>query len=361
MRRLLYAPDSYSGFLSAPAAAAVLQGRLGWGPERLLLHPMSDGGEGLLLALAWHLPLRMRVVHVYGPYGEAAVAGWAWAEGLAVIESAAAVGLGITNQREPLRASSAGLGELIRAVLATCEEPLWVGLGGSATVDGGLGMAEALGLTLEDARGARLSGPLVAADLARIHRLRGELFLPQRPLRAGADVTTPLLEAPARFGPQKGLRHEEAAPLAEFLARWADILDDWRAERGAPPLPRDLVGGGAAGGLGYALAALLDAPVERGARSFAEVSGLDHALDRADVVLLGEGRLDRSSFEGKVAGEVHGRARARGLPVLALVGSSRGAPGAPQGPDRRIVTGEVPNRATAFLKGIDEIGTLLAD
>ncbi len=356
MPTLLYAPDSYGGFLSAPAACAVLRRRLGWGPDRLLLHPMADGGEGLLLSLAWHIPLRIRATQVLGPYGESAVAEWGFTEGLAVLEAAQAVGLQLTGQRAPLAATSHGLGELIRVVAAEREEPLWIGLGGSATVDGGIGLAAALGLTLEDGQGHRLAPPLVAADLARVRRIHGDRPLAGREMRVGVDVRTPLLEAPARFGPQKGLRHEEAAPLADFLGQWADILDAWRAGQGLPELSRELWGGGAAGGLGYGLRALLDAPVELGARVFAEVSGLDRALDAAGLVVLGEGRLDPSSFEGKVGGEVLSRARARGLPVAALVGAVRGAPGAPRGPDRVFAAGEVPSRAAAFVTAIDALG-----
>lgn len=360
-RRLLFAPDSYGGFLAAPASCAVLEGRLGWGPERLALHPMSDGGEGLLLALAWHRPLRLRTIRVTGPYGEAAVAGWGWMDEVAVIESAAAIGLALTGERAPRYATSAGLGELVRAVAARTEQPLWIGLGGSATVDAGLGLAGALGLRAEDATGRALPSPLVAEDLARVHRLVGDPPLPGRPVRAGADVHTPLREATARFGLQKGLRPEEVPVLSELLDRWADILDRWRAEAGRSPISRDLEGGGAAGGLGYALAALLDAPLESGARVFAELSGLDQALDGCDLVVLGEGRLDASSLMGKVAGEVLTRARRRGLPVAALVGSNRGAPGAPRGPDRVFVAGESPSRAAAFLSAIDALGAWFSE
>ncbi len=360
MAVLLFAPDSYGGFLSAPAACAVLQRRLGWGSDRLLLHPMADGGEGLLLALAWHRPLRLRSHQVMGPYGEAAVAEWGWTEGLVVLEAAQAVGLNLTGLRAPLQATTAGLGELIRRVAQETEDPLWIGLGGSATIDGGIGAAAALGLTVEDAQGRALPGPLIAADLARAHRLRGDRPLAGRRLRLGADVRTPLLEAPARFGPQKGLRPEEAAPLADFLGRWADLLDDWRAEQGLDALPREQLGGGAAGGLGYGLSAVLDAQVELGSQVFAEVTGLDQALAQADLVVLGEGRLDPSTFEGKVGGEVLGRARARGLPVAALVGSVRGAPGAPRGPDRVFMAGESPSRAAAFVVAIDALGAWFA-
>lgn len=356
MRALLYAPDSYGGFLSAPAACALLRGRLGWGPERLALHPMSDGGEGLLSALAWHEPLRVRALRVSGPYGEAAVASWAQARGLVVVEAAQANGLALSPRRDPLQASSAGLGELLRGAAADSEDPIWIGLGGSATVDGGLGLAGALGLVVEDGAGRALEGPLVAADLARARRLWGDPALPARPVRVGADVRTPLLESPARFGPQKGLRPEEQAPLVEALERWAELLERWRQERGLGPLPRALEGGGAAGGLGYALAALLDAPLERGARAFAERSGLDQALGSAALVVVGEGRLDPGSLEGKVAGEVIARARARGMQVAALVGVTRDAPGPPRGPDRVFAAGEQPSRAEAFARAIDALG-----
>lgn len=321
--RVLVAPDSWGGFLGAPEVAERVVARLRQRGIPAVAHPLSDGGEGLLQTLRAHGPLGSQPVRVCDALGQArdTELGLLAAPGgpgertaeTAVVETALAIGRAGLDRLRPLDASSAGVADLLRAVRSP---QLWIGLGGSATVDGGLGMLQALGLVAEDRRGEALEGP-PARLLGQVRALRG--LGPVLPLgEVLADVRTPLSQATARFGPQKGLAEDELGPLSQALSRWAEVLATWAQGQGRH-LDPELPGGGAAGGLGLALAAL-GLPLRPGAATIADHTGLDAAIERADRVLTGEGRLDGSSYEGKVVGEVVTRARARGRPVLALVG-----------------------------------------
>jgi glycerate kinase len=326
---ILYSPDSYGGFLSAPEAVAIAEAEL---PD-LVGHPMADGGEGSLSAMDWHRPLDRRIVRVTGPYGAPINALIGENRDGCFIESSLACGLALTAQREPLLAGTFGVGEL----LLEAEGPIRIGLGGSATIDGGLGMLQALGLVLLDAHGAPLEAPFVAGDLADVHTITGPMpALP--PITVLLDVERPLADAAPVFGPQKGLRPDQLDGHIHAMARVPELISRWRAQHGLPPIPADLPGGGAAGGLGYALAAL-GATMTAGAPHFAQLTGLAGRIAEADAVVIGEGRLDASSYQGKVAGEVTRLARAAGRPVWAVVGSARDVPPPPLGPDRIILIG----------------------
>ena len=341
---ILFAPDSYGGFFTAPAACAHLRRRLGAGAN-LRTHPMADGGEGTLAALASHHPVQARGLHVDGV--DAVVARFEAAD---YVESAQVIGRGaFSADLGTAERSSERLGALI--CRAGDEGPLMVGLGGSATVDGGLGMALGLGLSALDGQGRSTD------RLAEVRRLVGRPAVRDRVVVALSDVRSPLAEAAVRFGPQKGVQPAEVAPLTDALARWADVLDAWRGETGRPPVPRDLPGGGAAGGVGYALAAVLDAALLPGADTFARITNLDAALDGCEVVVLGEGRLDATSFQGKVAETVSRGARRRGAQVVALVGLADGVPPPPEGPDRIFVAGAP--TTDAFDAAIDRLGAWL--
>lgn len=304
--RWLFAPDSYGGFCSAPEALSLASAQ-GW-----LGHPMSDGGEGLLDALRWHQPaLSLQTTPTRGPCGSPRLAAWLRTPDGGVIESARVIGPTTGHPCDVRSRSTAGLA----ALLATRRGPTIVGLGGSATVDGGRGALAALG----------------EADLSDVV--------------VWCDVQTPLTECMARFGPQKGLSEADVAAQTRAVLAWAGHLNEQRARRGLPPLPLALPGGGAAGGLGFALAAR-GARLVRGAHAFAERTRLDEAIAGCDGVILGEGRLDAGSFAGKVAGEVCGRARQAGKRVAALVGRAESVPPPPIGPDIVVETGEA--SAAAF-------------
>ncbi|RME25369.1 MAG: hypothetical protein D6798_09125, partial [Deltaproteobacteria bacterium] len=227
-RPVLLALDSYGGTMTATQACHLAADRLAHHRVPTRAHPMSDGGEGLLDCLAAHRPLRRQPVPTTDPLGRPRTAALAWDGEVAVVESAEAVGLHHVHRRRPLDATSAGLGPLLEA--AAGARRVVVGLGGSATVDGGLGMLQALGLRAEDRRGRPLVGA-PARELGRVARLVG----PPPALPPGttlADVVTPIAAAAATFGPQKGLGPAEIAPLTEALRRWAEVLCAYAARQG---------------------------------------------------------------------------------------------------------------------------------
>lgn len=319
-RRVVIAPDSFGGTLDPREAAEAIAA--GWRRARpddvLDLVPLSDGGEGLLEVLARPGDER-RDLEVVGPLGTPVVAAYLRGpDGRAVVESARAAGLALVprDRRDPLLTTSWGVGQLIDAALSDGATQLVVGLGGSATVDGGAGALSALGLrlTVADGSGLKVGG----GELARIAAVDGGRARDAGGVRIEllADVTTGLTDAAARFGPQKGADEAAVARLVDGLARWAEV-----AERDLPGAPGPTEPGtGAAGGLGFGLAAALGATIVPGAARVAELVGLDQRLVAADLVVTGEGRLDATTREGKVVDHVLGLAAARGVPVVAVVG-----------------------------------------
>ncbi|MDP6933978.1 MAG: glycerate kinase [Myxococcota bacterium] len=350
---VLYVPDSYGGFLTASNASERVTRRLTLHGLRAVGHPLSDGGEGLCEILQHHLGGTLHSTRVSGPYGDPTLARWLHLDQTVVVESAQAIGLALSPRRQPLQASSSGLGELL-GELRNQHPRIILGLGGSATVDAGMGMLQALGARLRCSNHEALVQPFTAGQLETIEEIRwhGDDW---HQLEVLADVTTPFLDAPAVFGPQKGLQAGEIAPLTRAFERLTKLLEEQRLNHKCTPLPVDLPGGGAAGGISYVLQAVLNATAHSGAQCIADMTGLDARLDQAQVVVLGEGRLDPPSLAGKVAGEVITRARARGLKIVALVGAARDLPHPPAGPDHVIETGEPTmeafDRATDTLAG----------
>ena len=261
----LAAPDKFRGSLSAAEVArALAEGarRAGWECREL---PLADGGEGTLEVLGG----ANRSSTVTGPLGTPVEAGWRLEGGDAVVEMARASGLALVEHNDPVRATTLGTGQLIAAALAADAERIVVAVGGSATTDGGLGAVEALGW---------------------------------KPFRAqvevACDVRTPFLEAARVFGPQKGADPGQVEALSKRLA---DLAARYRDELGVDVTA--LPGAGAAGGLAGGLAAL-GAQLRPGFQLVAERAGLVEALGDVDLVLTGEGRLDATSFAGKVVGGV---------------------------------------------------------
>lgn len=319
--KVVIAPDKFAGTMTASQAAAAIA--RGWARVRpdddLVAVPMADGGEGLFDVVSAVVPADVRRVTVTGPLGEQVDARWLLLEdGRAVVEAAEAIGLRLVPaaDRNPLRATSQGLGELIAAVRqAGCRE-IVVGLGGSATVDGGAGMAVSVGALLEDRAGRPLRPTPVS--LGEISRIR---MPPQRfpPIVAAVDVDNPLLGAhgAARtFGAQKGARPDDIDTLESALRRFADVVE--RDLRGGPW--RDHPGAGAAGGLGFALLAFTGARVAAGAAVVGDLVGLRDAMATADVVVTGEGSLDVQTLRGKAPDHVRRLAREVGVPVAAVAG-----------------------------------------
>lgn len=326
--KILIAPDKFKGSASAADVAADLaRGLLRVLPQaEVRLVPMADGGDGTAAAVveaaggSWmeveaHDPLlrprRVRFGRI-GPGGRTALIEMASCCGLALLQP---------EERQPLRTSSLGLGELIRYALdAGCTEVL-LGIGGSATVDGGSGMLTALGARLLAADGRELVGSGGSlADLSAIDLSGLDPRLQTVPIRVACDVTNPLLgptgAAPV-FGPQKGASPAEVEMLEMNLARYADIL-----ERAVGRRVRDVPGTGAAGGIGFSLLAITpSARLQSGVELVAEAVGLDEAIAWADLVITGEGRLDGQTVHGKVPQGVARKARALGRPVVAVAGS----------------------------------------
>lgn len=321
--RVVVAPDKYRGSLTAPEAArAMAAGVADAVPGALVdVLPIADGGEGtldvLLQAGATAVPAR-----VTGPLGRPVDARIAVLGTTAYVESAQACGLALVGSPGPataLQATTRGVGELLLAAARPDVDTVVVGLGGSATTDGGAGLAEALGFVPlgADGRpvapgGGGLPGVAVLADRRSGDRLRGVRVV------AACDVTAPLLGprgAAAVFGPQKGAGPDEVRVLEQGLTAWAGALAAV-AGRDVAALP----GAGAAGGLAAGLVALCGAEVTSGAALLLELLGLPQAVAAADLVLTGEGSVDASTVAGKGPQVVADLARAARVPVIAVAG-----------------------------------------
>lgn len=316
--RVVIAPDSFKGTLTARAAASAMAA--GWRASRpdddVAVRPMSDGGDGLLDVIR-QASDRTLEVEVADPLGHPRLARFLFRDGTAIVESAEACGLQLVpeHQRNPLHTTTYGVGQLIDAARSNGADRILVGLGGSATADGGAGALAALGFQLSSADGSGLK--IGGEHLIRIAGIepRWVASWEQVEVVVLADVRTRLLDAPKRFGPQKGATPSDVARLEEGLARWADVV-----ERDLAVSFRDQPGSGAAGGLGFGLAAGLGASIVPGAEWVAELVGLPSVLAQADLVVTGEGELDAGSAEGKVVGALSGLARASGTRLAAVVG-----------------------------------------
>jgi glycerate kinase len=244
-----------------------------------------------------------------------------WRGEQAVVESADACGLHLVpkTRRDPWRATTRGVGELI-AFAATSAREIAVGLGGSATVDGGIGMAAALGWRLLDANGTPITP--VAADLQRIAHIEPPAQSISATITVLADVVTPLvgIQGAARvFGPQKGVESGQIDRLDRALEQLADVI-----ARDLGKSVHALPAGGAAGGLGAGLVAFVNAAIESGSEWVLQRIGFDNLLARASLLVTGEGSYDAQSSLGKITGVVIERAGARGVPVLLVAGRIEG-------------------------------------
>ena len=322
---IVIAPDKFKGSLSASQVATHLgRGILAVLPDaRIDSVPVADGGEGTLDA-AYGAGYRPVPVEVTGPTGLPLSAEFALRGEQAVVEMAAASGLAVLpdGRLDAGGASSFGTGELIRAALdAGCTE-IVLGVGGSASTDGGAGLLQALGARLADDAGTQLPpgglalAGLATADLAGLDpRLAGVRFI------LAGDVDNPLLGvrgAAAVFGPQKGADPAAVAALDAALARFVDVLA--AAGGGRIRAAADAPGAGAAGGVGFAAIAVLDAERRPGIDVVLELTGLAGKIRHADVVITGEGSLDEQSLGGKTPLGVAREAAAAGIPVIAVCG-----------------------------------------
>ena len=324
--KLIVAPDSFKGSLSAAAAAAAIAvGAARARPHAaLVLLPLADGGEGTVETLIGALGGRSLDVETRDPLDRPLMARIGILDHrTAAIEMAAASGLPLlrTDERDPFRASTYGTGLLILAALDAGAREILLGVGGSATIDGGAGALQALGARLLDAAGSSIPpGNAGLARLARIDLSGLDPRLRQVRLRVACDVQNPLTGprgAAAVYGPQKGARAGEIAPLDRHLARFAAVLArDVGIEVAARP------GAGAAGGLTAGLLAI-GAETEPGIDLVLDATHFSEHLSGASLVLTGEGRIDAQTAYGKVISGVLARTRPTRVPVVALAGIVR--------------------------------------
>ncbi len=323
--KIVIAPQGFKGNLTALEVARAIEA----GVKRIVpgaltvLKPMADGGEGTVQALVDATGGEIITTGVTGPLGEPVNAHWGILNDriTAVIEMAAASGLPLVppEKRNPLITTTYGTGELILAALAKGCRKLIIGIGGSATNDGGAGMAQALGARFLDAQGKELGpGGAALADLEHIDVTNLDPRLAGFEVTLACDVNNPLCGprgASAIYGPQKGATPELVAQLDAALIHYADVV---RKDLGADV--QDVAGAGAAGGLGMGLMVFLKARLIPGIDVVIEATNLVADLTGADLVFTAEGRIDCQSAMGKVPTGVALKAKEFGSPVIALAG-----------------------------------------
>lgn len=322
MAHVLVASDKFKGSLTATEVTrhvAIGLRRAVPGVEVTKL-PIADGGEGTVDA-AVSAGFRRVPVRATGPTGEPVDTCYAERDGTAVVELADVSGLARLpgGRRDPLRASSFGTGELVRAALdAGCERVI-LGIGGSACTDGGAGLVAALGGVLLDAAGRELPpGGAALRHLAHLDLAGLDPRLREVELVVACDVDNPLLGpsgAAAVYGPQKGAGAADVAVLEAGLARWAEtVTAATGTDHAATP------GAGAAGGVGFAAVAVLGASLRPGISLLLDVVGFASAVAKADLVVTGEGSLDEQTLRGKAPVGVALAAKRAGVPVVAVAG-----------------------------------------
>ncbi len=328
--KIVIAPDSFKESLAAAGVArAIAEGVFLVRPDaRIDLCPMADGGEGTVDAMVAATGGRILTADVFGPLGQPVRARFGMLGGpgaTAVIEMAAASGLALVppERRDPRETTTFGTGQLILAALDAGAKRIVMGIGGSATVDGGCGCAQAMGVTFLDGQGRPCACGLGGGglkDIAAIDMSDRDPRVAGASIRVACDVTNPLTGpqgAAAVYGPQKGATEEMVVELEASLAHLAEII---RAELGRDV--EHLNGAGAAGGLGAGLVAFAEAELAGGVELVAAAVGLDARLEGADLCITGEGKLDASSRFGKTAVGVAKLADARGVSVLCIPGQA---------------------------------------
>ncbi len=329
MPTVLIAPDSFKTAIDAPAAArAIARGIRDASPNAQTIEaPMADGGEGTLEIILDAANGLRRRVSTTGPLGEPldVTVGLIRHATTAVIELATVAGYTLVppEKRNPLRTTTFGLGQVIRAAIETDIEEIILTLGGSATVDGGAGMMQALGMACLNDDGRVITTPIVGGDLMRIRKIiwdKPPENLHNVQFTIACDVLNPACGpggAAAVFAPQKGADTQGVKSLERGLENWTALLE----HAGGRPL-RDEPGTGAAGGVALPLLALASAHIVPGADFVSETIALAQKMQSADLVITGEGRLDRQSMMGKTVGAVARMARTLGVPSVAIVGAA---------------------------------------
>lgn len=350
---LVFASDSFKGSLSSQTIAQILteEAALAFPGCGTASVPVADGGEGTLDAVQSALSGTRRRVNISGPLFAPAQGEYLLLEHhTALIELAQAAGLTMVppSRRDPRYTTTYGVGELIRDALDQGCTTIYLALGGSATNDGGIGAMSALGIRFLDERGRELSG--VGEDLEQVRHIDRSGLHPKvadTKFIVMSDVTNPLLGrqgATYIFGPQKGADPQALQQLEQGMDRYARLVSQTTGVSIAT-----VPGGGAAGGMGAACLAFLNAEIRSGIQTVLDLAGFDALLEQADLVITGEGRLDGQSVGGKAVSGIARRCREKGVPVLAIAGSlgegyeallSQGVCGIMTLPDRPMLEAE---------------------
>lgn len=324
--KIVIAPDSYKESLSAiEVAQAIEKGFREIFPDaQYVCIPLADGGEGTVAAMVAATQGTEHSISVTGPLGEKINASWGLSRegGTAFIEMAAASGLALVppEKRNPLITTSRGTGELILSALDGGVTNIIIGIGGSATNDGGAGMVQALGARLCDVEGKEIG--FGGGSLKNLHSIDISGLDPRLKLctiRVACDVTNPLVGengASRIFGPQKGATETLIADLDDNLAHYADVI-----QHALQVDVRDVPGSGAAGGMGAALMAFLGAELMSGIEIVTHALGLEAHIQDCTLVITGEGRMDSQSIQGKVPTGVAHIAKKHHKPVIGIAGS----------------------------------------
>ena len=321
--KIVIASDSYKGSNTSLKVASLIEE----GAKRIFPEaeyhkiPIADGGEGTVEALVEGLGGEILTVEAQDPLGRAGKAFYGRIGSKAVLEMAAASGLPLLSEdeKDPRGTDTFGTGQVMKAALEAGFKDMTIGIGGSATNDGGTGMARALGFKFLDADGRPLPpGGAALANLAVIDDSDVHPLLKEARIHVACDVDNPLTGdqgASAVYGPQKGATPEMVKELDLALARLADVVEDKTGES-----LRNTPGAGAAGGLGFGLMAFCHAELKSGIDTILDLTEFDGLIKGADLVITGEGKIDGQSLRGKVPIGVAARCQPAGVPVLAVVG-----------------------------------------
>lgn len=326
--RIMLAPDSFKESLSAEAAAEAMAAGIAQVDPMIEIDrcPISDGGEGFVAALSTAANGTAQQTVAAGPLADPVEAAWATLpDQTAVIEMAAASGLErlTADQRNPLRTTTLGTGQLIAAALEHGCGKILVGLGGSATTDGGTGMAQALGVRFFDREGQLITRPMCGGVLHEIARIDMDAVWPalrNTKTQVACDVTNPLTGptgAAAIYGPQKGATPDQVAQLDDGLRHLARLIRE-QLNLDVEHVP----GAGAAGGLGGGLIAFAGATLTSGIELVLDATRFAERVAACDLCLTGEGRLDSQSLSGKAILGIARPAQQHNVPTIALVGSA---------------------------------------
>lgn len=324
MKKVIIIPDSFKGTLSAKQICRILKEKVHqqFPACEVVTVPVADGGEGSVDCFLEALGGRKETVQVHGPYMELMEAEYGiLSDGTAVVEMASCAGLPLVEDRKnPKKTTTYGVGELILAAAKAGSKRIITGLGGSCTNDGGCGMAAALGIRFYDAQDREfVSTGGTLKEIRRIDMSRREKLLDQIELLAMCDITNPLTgpEGAAHvFSPQKGADEGMIQELEAGMVHYASILE----QTVQIPKIRELPGGGAAGGMGTGMAALLGAKLIPGIQAVLDTVQIDTLAEHADLILTGEGKIDSQSIHGKVLSGIARRGKALGIPVVAIAG-----------------------------------------